>query len=255
MERSSCFVTARPKAAASVRLFCFPHAGGGPTAFTDLPKRLGAGIECVFLQYPGRGQRLREQPHVGVESLVEEIYEAFGRWKDKPFAFYGHSLGGIVAFDLARRLLQSGSPGPAHLFVGASRPPHLGLPLPPIHRLPDREFIQAVQARYGGIPAAVTAEPELLELFLPALRADFTAYETYRCASVDRLEIPISAFGGIEDRVITLAMMRGWERHTSSAFHITALPGGHFFTGNSADRLAHELRASLVEYLRDRTPA
>lgn len=205
-------------------------------------------MECVCLQYPGRGPRLREKSHIRIEDLVEEIESDFNQWQDKPFAFYGHSFGGIVAFELARRLCQPGLRGPFHLFAGAARPPHVELPFPPIHGLPDPEFLEQVQARYGGIPAAVLAEPELLELMVPALRADFIAYETYEYTPGDPLRIPITVFGGEEDRVVTVEMLKQWALHTSESFDISVLHDGHFFNGLSAQELARKLRLSLSEY-------
>ncbi len=251
MKHGSQFVTARPMPEAVSRLFCFPHAGGGPVAFFDWSQRFGGEIECVCLQYAGRGQRLREQPQTCVEGLIGDIGLDFSAFADKPFAFYGHSFGGIVAFELARQMTRSGLPGPHHLFVGATRPPHLPLRYPPIHQLADREFVESIQLRYGGIPATIFDNPELLEMFLPAMRADFTGYETYRFEPSDPLTIPITAFAGAEDSAVALDSLQQWALHTNSGFDINVLSGGHFFPTVSGLELIRVLKTRIGAHLRD----
>ena len=159
-----------------MRVFCFPHAGGAPSVFFEWAVRLGQEFECVCIQLRGRGSRLHEKSHEAIVDIADEIAGNITGYLDVPFVFYGHSFGGVIAFELARRMKREGKQGPAHLFLGAVRPPHLAPPHAPIHALPEREFIDNVQGRYSGIPAAVLREPEILQFFLPALRADFTAY-------------------------------------------------------------------------------
>jgi surfactin synthase thioesterase subunit len=242
------FVIAKPKPSAASRLFCFPHAGGGPIAFFDWPRRLGAEIECVCLQYSGRGSRLREKPCTSVDELVGQIAGGFTELADKPFAFYGHSLGGLVAFELARQMRRSGSPGGPglqHLFVGASRAPHLPLAFAPIHQLPDMEFIGTLQKRYGGIPAAIYQEPEVMEMFMPAMRGDFTALETYEYRPGEPLDLPITAFAGAEDTAVKLESLKEWSLHTAAGFDMNVLPGGHFFQTTNAKELVGALQIRL----------
>lgn len=215
-------------------------------AFFDWSERLGTGIECVCLQYAGRGQRLREEPRTSVEELVGEIQQDFAGLTDKPFAFYGHSFGGIVAFELARQMRRSGHLKPHHLFVGAARPPHRELSHPPIHQLADREFAENVQSRYGGIPSAIYEDLETLAMFLPAMRADFTGYETYRFKPEAPLDVPITAFAGAGDTVVTFEAQREWALHTNSGFDINVLPGGHFFPATSGKELIHALQIRIA---------
>ena len=245
MKHTSQFVITRPRPAAASRLFCFPHAGGGPVAFFEWSQRLDPAVECVSLLYAGRGPRLREKPSVRVEDLVGEIAAGLAKFSDKPFAFYGHSFGGIVAFELARTLRRSGLPGPEHLFVGAARPPHMELPFSPIHAAPDEEFIASVQARYGGMPAAILQDPEILDMFLPPMRADFTAYETYRFQPGDPLDIPITAFGGADDTAVKVETLREWSLHTAASFDMNVLPGGHFFPTTSGKQLIEAVQVRM----------
>ncbi len=251
MAQDSQFVIARARPEAVSRLFCFPHAGGGPVAFFDWSERFGAETECVALQYAGRGQRLRERPLTSVEALVKEIAGNVAGLLDKPFSFYGHSFGGVVAFELAREMRRLGLPEPDHLFVGASRPPHLEREYPPIHHLADGEFVENVQTRYGGIPAAIYRDPEVLEMFLPAMRADFTAYETYRFSPGAPLDLPIAAFAGADDRAVKPETLGEWTVHTTSDFDLTVLPGGHFFPTTSAKQLTRAMETRIAAHLNE----
>ncbi len=246
MKLKSQFVVAKPRPNAESRLFCFPHAGAGPVVFFDWAERLGPKIECVCVQYPGRGQRLREEPYIRVEDSVREISEHFFAWLDKPFAFYGHSFGGLVAFELARQLKRLGMPGPHHLFVGASRSPHLDSPHPPLHRLAEQEFVESVQARYGGIPATIYQDPDVLKMFLPAMRADFTAYETYKLQPDCPLNVPITAFAGADDTAVSPEWMREWALHTDAGFDMNVLPGSHFFLTTNGGELVRALRSRIA---------
>jgi medium-chain acyl-[acyl-carrier-protein] hydrolase len=246
MDSSSDFFVAQPRPGAALRLLCFPHAGGAPTAFFPWNALLGQEIECLGVQYPGRGQRFREEPLTSISDLAHGIINRLTDVSDKPFAFYGHSLGGLVAFELARCLRRLGMPGPQHLFVGASRPPHLESPFGPIHMLPEGEFVEALQARYGGIPAAIYEDREVLRVFMAAMRADFTAYEHYRMVDEAPLQVPITAFAGAEDQVVTAASMREWAVHTDTGFELKVLPGGHFFPNSSIGTLIQTIRDRVL---------
>lgn len=248
------FVVFRPIPAAAFRLFCFPHAGGAPTTFFPWVAYFSEEIECICLQYPGRAQRLREKPSTSVRQLVDGILQEIDDLSEKPFAFYGHSLGGIVAFELTRALRHLGRPGPRHLYIGAARPPQMESSLSPIHLLPDKDFIAAVNSRYGGIPAAVAADSEAMEMFLPGLRGDFTAYETYQFRPSDPIPIPITIFGGAQDPAVRPECLQGWGQHTDAAFDIRLLPGGHFFPPASTQVLIRVLESQLPSYQGEENP-
>ena len=164
---------------------------------------------------------------------------------DLPFAFYGHSLGGLLAFELTLRLESEGFASPTHLFIGASAPPVLGLIHPGISHLPDEGFMTAVGERYSGIPEAVLREPELLELFLPGLKADFAAYETFDRSNMRRVQCPITALAGREDSMISPAHMREWSQHTASDFHLRIVPGDHFFLSANRDAVLSTVREMM----------
>jgi surfactin synthase thioesterase subunit len=242
---SNRFLRLGPAREAESRLFCFPFAGGSAAVFVGWGDALGPQMEVWAAQPRGRGSRLRETLHRSVSEIVEDYLVVLREHVDRPFAFYGHSLGGLVAFEATRRLHAEGLPLPEHLFVGASAPPVLGLLHPRIHDLPDEPFVAAVQERYSGIPQSVLNEPELMELFLPALKADFAAHETFDRSRLTRVSCPITAFAGLEDTIIQPAMMEEWARHTDSSFTLHAVPGDHFFLSTSRDLVLSRIRTVM----------
>ena len=193
----------------------------------------------------GRGMRFREKAFLSVEEAVEEYLNALKPLLDSPFAFYGHSLGGLMAFELTLRLQEEGLPIPERVFVGATAPPHLGLIHEEIHHLADGEFVAAIQERYGGIPVEVLNEPELLEIFIPPLKADFAAYERYRFEESGRMTCPVTAFAGLDDTGVAPALVEEWERHTEAEFSFMTVPGDHFFLGTSGDTVLAAIRENL----------
>ena len=191
----------------------------------------------VCAQPPGRGARFLDRPHSRLDLWIEEAAEAVSPYRDRPFAFYGHSLGAWVAFEVMRRMRGDGKRQPVHFFAAASRAPHLGPVTPPIHQLPDEAFVKAIQKRYGGIPAEILNEPELMKMFLPVLRADFTAYETHVSRDEEPLTVPVTVVTGAEDGVVTPEIAGQWEQHTHARFELLTLPGGHFFLTRSQNAL------------------
>ena len=159
-------------------MFCLPFAGGGASAYYRWPSRILAGIEVARVHLPGRETRLREPLFNRLESLVDTLVEELIPWIDGPFALYGHSMGALLAFELARGLRRRHKLLPVHLFVSGYRAPQLPPAELPFSHLPDAEFIDRVR-QYGGVPDLVAQNEELMEIFLPILRADFAMTETY----------------------------------------------------------------------------
>jgi surfactin synthase thioesterase subunit len=213
--------------------------------FAGWGDRLKPAIEVWAAQPRGRGMRFREMTLKTVDAMVEDYLWALRDNLDLPFAFYGHSLGGLVAFEMARRLAADGLPTPQHLFVGASAPPHFGLIHSRISHLSDAEFVDAVQDRYAGIPEAVLNEPELMELLLPVLRADFAAYEDYEFADTGPLNFAVTVFAGSEDRGIAPEVLSGWERHTRGRFEAHTVSGDHFFLTISRENVLATIQTTM----------
>jgi medium-chain acyl-[acyl-carrier-protein] hydrolase len=219
------------------RLFCFPYAGGGASFFRTWRERLWPEIEVCAIQLPGREDRLTETPFANLSSLIDALAEVLHPYMDFPFAFFGHSLGSLISFELIRRLCRQKAPGPRHLFVSGSRAPQIPNPDPPIHQLPDAEFIEELR-RFNGTPKAVLNNPELMELFLPLLRSDIRLHETYVYGHEAPLDCPISAFGGLEDEEVSREELSAWHDQTRSRFRMRMFPGDHFFLdGKESDGL------------------
>lgn len=241
----------RPNADARFKLFCFPYAGGGSSAYRTWTADLPADVELCLVQLPGRESRWKDAPFLGMADLIATAHDGLREHFDRPYAFFGHSLGGLVAFELARALRASGSRGPSHLFVSAHRAPQLPNPHPEMRHLDDGLFVDEIKRRYGGIPQAVLDTPDLLQLVLPCLRADFTVFETYQYLDGPRLEVPISAFGGTTDGYVKREALAEWAAQTSQPFSLRMLPGDHFYLQN--DRAA--VLASIASALSGRASA
>lgn len=209
-----------------LRLVCFPHAGGSASAFRTWPAGLPQAVELWSAELPGRGARAGEAPVADRERIVTEI--ADGLPDGVPLALFGHSLGAVLAYETARELRRRGLPVPRLLVASAREAPHLPHPGEPVHALGDEAFLAAVQ-RLGGTPAEVLAEPDLVELALPALRADFRISETYAFRREAPLDVPILAIGGVDDPDVTPADLEAWEEHTTAGCRTTLFAGGHFF--------------------------
>jgi medium-chain acyl-[acyl-carrier-protein] hydrolase len=235
-------VCPKPNPAAGSRLFIFPYAGGGPAAFSTWS---AARFETWTAHYPGRGSRFNEPPLKDLDSLVEGLAQALQPRLDKPFIFFGHSLGGLIAFELARRLRRHNLPQPKTLFVSACGAPHIRDPHPPIHALPDAEFLD-VMKKLDGIPTEILNHPEALRLLLPIVRADFEAVEMYRFdPHPPPLDVPIIAFGGLNDPRVSRERVEGWASLTISAFRSHFFPGDHFFIHTARETIIESITAGL----------
>lgn len=234
---------------AVLRLFVFPYAGAGTAVFRGWESALPATVEMHVFRLPGRETRLRETPFTAMPPLIQAVTDALTPALDKPFVFYGHSMGGLVAFEVARELRRRGQPLPLHLIVSARRAPHLPDPDAPLHTLSDAAFVREMQRRYDGIPAAVLNSPELLALFVPILKADFAVIETYAYQPAPPLDLPISAFGGTHDHTLRVGDLEGWAEQTAGAFALQKFVGGHFFIQNQQTAFLGAVNKIITRYL------
>jgi medium-chain acyl-[acyl-carrier-protein] hydrolase len=199
-------------------------------------------VEVCAVQLPAREDRLREPALGGVEQVIEHLAEAVAPRLDRPLALFGHSMGGMLAFELVRALRERGAE-PVALFVSGSRAPHLPRQAPVLRHLPDAELMAAVAA-INGIPAAVR-DAGLMELTLPALRGDFSVVETYVYRPQPPLRCPVVAFAGADDHVVSGEEVAEWSKHAAGTFRLHVLPGGHFFVQTCRSRLLATLRWHL----------
>lgn len=221
-------VCRRPSQDARLRLFCFPYAGGGALTFRAWGSGLPPEVEVCGIQLPGHGSRIKEPLFARLRPLVREAAAALRPHLVQPFTFFGHSMGALVAFEVARLLRNEHGFTPRHLFVSAARAPQLGRTEPVTYDLPDPELLEALRD-LNGTPKEVLAEPELMHMLLPILRADFAVCQTYEYADDLPLECPITAFGGTRDAEVSRESLEAWRAQTTSDFSLHLLPGDHFF--------------------------
>ncbi|UFP93835.1 thioesterase II family protein [Gloeobacter morelensis] len=245
---SKWVVFPRPNPRARLRLFCFPYAGGAAHVFRNWPSRLPESLEVGALELPGHGGRLAEAPFTELPPLVRAAAAALAPYQDRPVALFGHSMGALIAFELARMLKREHNLAPVHLFVSARRAPQMATDADAVqlHRLPAQELIERLR-RLNGTPRAALADAELMELLLPTLRADFAVCETYRYTSETLLPCPITVFGGLQDPEVSLSELEGWREQTKAAFARYLLPGDHFFLHTSQILLLQALQQQLHE--------
>jgi medium-chain acyl-[acyl-carrier-protein] hydrolase len=235
-------------APARVQLFCFPYAGGGASIFRSWQAETGPTIRIIPVRLRGRESRIFDPPLRSVPELAEAIAAEIVPLIDGPFAFFGYSFGALLAFETARLLRRRGI-APDRLMVAALKAPHLPLRRKPIHDLPDSEF--AVKIRdFRGTPDAVLQNAELMNLLLPAIRADFTAYETYRYAPEAPLACAITAMGGARDSSMSLDELAAWGEHTSAGFATHVFPGDHFFLHSARQLLPWTIVQELLRPFR-----
>lgn len=223
--------------AGRTNVFCFPFAGGGASFYRPWTRLASSRFTIVPVQPPGREERLFDPSYEQMEPFVEAAAEALLPLLRTPYALFGHSMGGMIAYELLQELGRRGAPPPVHLFVSGAPAPHLARRIPAIFHLPEPELIDELRRRYRDLPAEVLQSRELLDLLLPRLRADLSVTGTYVYRERPPLSCPITAFGGSADPTVTPDMIEAWCEHTVSTFRTEIFPGGHFFPTDFASRI------------------
>ena len=242
------FVISKPRPRARLRLFCFPYSGAGANIFFQWPGILPPSLEVCAVQYPGRGTRMSEPPITRMPDLIDALAPLFPDFFGKPFAFFGHSLGAVAAFELARRLRSDYGMLPVHLIVSGHSAPQIPDRRPPIHALPDEAFIAELR-KLNGTPEDILQNKELVALLIPILRADFELSETYVYQPEAPLDTPLAAFGGLNDPFINRAELEAWQEHTTRIFRLRMFPGDHFYLNTNRSLLLQALARELALYL------
>ena len=231
----------------TTRLFCFPFAGGAASIYRDWHRFLPPHVRPIPVLLPGRENRWSEPAYSELHPLIAALSTVLSAVVRQPYALFGHSMGALIAFEMARTLTRTGCAAPNRLFVSGCRAPHMPDRDKPMAACPDREFLAELK-RLNGIPAEVMENVELMQLLLPMLRADFHLFEAYEYRREQPLECPISAFAGDADRKTPPDDVMAWRLHTRDRFVGRVLGGDHFFLKSSkADLLqgiADDLRGS-----------
>lgn len=234
---------------ARVRMFCFPYAGGGASAYRGWAGGLPPDVEVCPVQLPGRESRLREAPFETPGPLIQAIADALQPYlRDLPFVFFGHSMGAMISFELSRELRRRGQTLPLHLFVSGRRAPQIPDTEEPIHALPEPEFIKKLR-ELNGTPEEVLQHAELMKLLIPVLRSDFSVNETYAYAQEEPFDIGISCFGGLGDKEVSRDDCAVWKDQTRGRFRLRMLPGDHFFVHSAKDMILESVARDLAEVL------
>lgn len=238
----------QPRSAARIRLFCFPYAGGSSAIFRQWSRDLPREIELVPALLPGRELKLREPPYTHIEPLIEALAREITPLLDKPFAFFGHSMGAIISFELARRLRTEHYVEPAHLVVSGRRSPRVPVRDPYIHNLPDPEFFAELE-EMNGTPREVLEHQELMEILSPMLRADFELCYNYDYIPGEPLQCPITVLGGLEDKTTPRHELEAWCDETTGNCQLHMLKGDHFFINQQHATILPIIKKALVAHI------
>lgn len=218
----------QPDPRARIRLFCFPYAGGGSAIFRHWTHQFLHPIELVPALLPARENRIREPGYTRLDKLVETLAREISPYLDKPFAFFGHSMGALIGFELARRLRDERGLEPEHLFVSGRRSPRISRRDLNIHNLPEPDFVAELE-QMNGTPREVLEHAELMALLIPMLRADFEACYSYDYVPGELLRCPITTFGGTRDEEAPRDELELWREETTGEFKLRMIEGDHFF--------------------------
>ncbi|MEM9273749.1 MAG: alpha/beta fold hydrolase [Cyanobacteria bacterium P01_F01_bin.143] len=233
---------------AKLRLFCFPYAGGSSYTFESWVDVLPNTVEICPIELPGRRRRFRDPLYKRLDSLITDLSVAIVPYLDKPFIFFGHSMGGLVSFELTRLLRRKNNLSPVHLLISARSAIQLPPSKPPIHHLEYEAFKQEV-IRLGGTPQAILENQEMMDLMIPIVKADFEVIETHTYQPEIPLNIPLTIFGGENDLEVTPEELAAWEEQTSANFSLKMFEGGHFFIEEQRSLLLKSVNSILKLYV------
>jgi surfactin synthase thioesterase subunit len=234
--------TFHPAPPGAPRVFCFPHAGGSSTFYFPVSAALSGVAEVLALQYPGRQDRRHETPISDMDTYADRVHAALGTVTGAPIVFFGHSLGAVLAFEVARRLERDGVVLDT-LFVSGRRAPSVHRD-EDVHKRDD-DGVLAELRRLSGTDARLFDDAELVRMVMPAMRADFAAVETYRGTPGAAVGCPVVALTGDADPMAAVDEVRAWQAHTTGSFDLRVYPGGHFYLLQHATAVIGEIAAQL----------
>lgn len=248
--RNGWIVTPKPVPSADLRLFCFHYAGGSATVFHKWAESMPPSVELCAIQLPGRGARIGEPLLSTVDAVINPLASAMSPYLDKPFMFFGHSMGALLSYELTHRLREMYGLQPEHLFVSGRRAPQLPQHTA-YHAMTDAEFMEHLY-QLNGTPKAILENAELMQLTLPMLRADFQICETHCYQSRAPLSCALSAFGGLQDPDVAYAHLTDWQSQTTGQFNVHMFPGDHFFIQSTTHAVLQLIVRRIHHYTRQR---
>jgi len=240
-------------AACTVRLFCIPYAGGGANVFADWHKALPDYVEVCLITLPGREERLRELPYTRMPLMIKALWRGIHELLDMPCVFFGHSMGALIAFELAHYAQQKEIDVPSHLVVGGHRAPHLPSREGPMHALSEESFIDKLR-EYSGTPELLLTHPDFQKIYMPLLRADFAVCETYQYQSRGALNCPITVLSGNADPDTNAFEVASWKDHTVSTLKQKEFKGNHFFIHDSHKQVLSSVEKCIKSVVKQTGP-
>jgi surfactin synthase thioesterase subunit len=244
----SPWLVMRPRERRPFRLYCFSYAGGSASAYMPWQSEIDPSIEICGVQLPGREGRMAELPWTSMAAIVKAVADAISVQDPMPFALFGHSLGGFMAFEVARELRRMRASAPAHLFVSGCVAPQCMKPSR-LHELSDADLIAALR-EYNGTPEEILANRPLMDFLLPTIRADSALFAGYRFEAGAPLDIPMSIFAGQADPRVPVASASAWRVHAAGEVDLCVFEGDHFFIRSDSaavvKRIGETLRACCV---------
>lgn len=239
----------RQRTNAKLRLFCFPYAGGSAATFREWSDELSNSFDIWSVEYPGRGARRGVAPFKRIPLLVDALLPELRAALTGSYAFFGHSMGALVAFEVLRRLRSDKAPPAMCFFASGCRAPPADSRRRLIHDLPEAEFIDELR-KLGGTPEVILANDDLMQLALPALRADFEASEKYHYQDGPKLDCPILVYSGLHDAIVPQDDLVGWKTESSENTVIRMFPGAHFFLHSTKETVLRVLTRDLLAQLK-----
>jgi pyochelin biosynthetic protein PchC len=233
-----------PARRSALRLACFPHAGGSASFYYPVSESLAPSIEVLAVQYPGRQDRRNDACIEDLGELADQVFAALRHWLDRPVALFGHSMGAVLAFEVARRLEADAGVVPVRLFASGRRAPSRRRD-ETVHSQDDDGIVAELQM-LSGTDVRVLGDEDLLRMVLPAIRADYRAIESYRYQPGPDVTCPITALVGNDDPRVAIDEARAWREHTTGTFDLQIYSGGHFFLGANQDDVINAISADLL---------
>lgn len=234
-----------PNATSRMSLYCFPYGGSGPSIFREWPEQIASGFEVTGILYPGHESRVMEPLMDDIVAIAKALLPHIAPRLERPFAFFGHSMGALISFELTRLLSAEHDLVPEHIFMSGAGGPHI-VTEEPIHQLPDDEFLDAL-IYLNGMPQEVLQNRELLEYALPIIRNDFKACAEYRFMEGEPISCPLTALGGMDDPRVKPFHMEEWQQHAPVGFDLHMLEGDHFFLKENQQFILNMISTTLSE--------
>lgn len=233
------------ESSSTLNLYCLPYAGSSARIYEPWKSQLPSSVAVTPLELPGRGSRFPEHPKSELLPLLDDLASSMEKARHEPYAVFGHSFGGILAFELVRHLKELGFPPPRRLLVSGCPAPPMATPTQTTHDLSDAEFTESLR-KLRGTPEELLENEELLELYIPIIRADYVILDHYEAPPPKPLDCPVTVFYGREDEDAGRAAMEEWDAYGSEPAAIEEIDGDHFFLRDAEEELLTKMARHLV---------